>query len=107
MLYQIRQRTDKVEPAEPPVEYLRGGQRPNWFAVGKRPDRPTAVEEGEGAPGRPGGLRLEQSFPNPFNASTSLRFSLPVESRVWLAVYDLRGSRVALLEAGTKPAGTH
>lgn len=42
-------------------------------------------------------FKLEQNFPNPFNPSTKIRFSLPELSRVMLTVYDLSGRQVATL----------
>jgi hypothetical protein len=50
---------------------------------------------------------IEQNYPNPFNPSTSIRFGLPFESEVHIGIYNLIGEKIAELEDGTLPAGTH
>ena len=45
----------------------------------------------------PAEYQLSQNFPNPFNAVTTLRFSLPEESFVSVAVYDILGQEIATL----------
>lgn len=57
--------------------------------------------------GHPTEFRLLQNFPNPFNPSTSIRFYLPEAGPVRLAVYDLTGREVALLEDDHFSAGNH
>ncbi len=52
---------------------------------------------------------LDQNYPNPFNPSTTIRFSLPQESKVTLVVYDMTGAVVKTilsdhLSAGNKEA---
>lgn len=37
---------------------------------------------------------LEQNFPNPFNAGTSIRFSMKQDGRVRLSIYDMAGNEV-------------
>ena len=45
--------------------------------------------------------------PNPFNPSTSARFTLASSQRVALDVYDVRGARVRALVSSFLPAGSH
>ena len=55
------------------------------------------------------GLRLLPPHPNPFNPQTRIAFELPGDapSHVTLAVFSLRGQRLATLVDGTLPAGEH
>ena len=53
------------------------------------------------------GLTLEQNYPNPFAASTTVRYGLDRTQRVRLAVYDVLGREVALLAEGVRSQGTH
>ena len=55
--------------------------------------------------GLPESFGLSQNFPNPFNASTTIRFSLKDPSRVRLTVVDVRGALVDRLVEGTRQAG--
>ena len=50
---------------------------------------------------------LEQNYPNPFHAGTTVRYALPRSGRVRLSVYDLLGREVAVVEDGIVAAGTH
>jgi len=45
--------------------------------------------------------------PNPFNPKTTVAFYMPERGAMELAVYDVSGRRVALLESGTTDAGEH
>lgn len=58
-------------------------------------------------PETPSGYALENSYPNPFNPSTTIRFSLPESAQVRLVVYDVLGRQISLLVDGTWEAGTH
>ena len=45
----------------------------------------------------PGRLALSQNWPNPFNPTTTLRYSVPRRDHVLLRVYDVRGRLVVTL----------
>jgi hypothetical protein len=53
------------------------------------------------------GIELSQNVPNPFNPTTTIRFSLPASERVGLAVYAANGSLVRMLVDEVKAAGAH
>ena len=55
----------------------------------------------------PGSFALEQSYPNPFNAQTTIGFSIPAASLVTLEIFDLLGNKVATLHEGQETAGHH
>ncbi len=55
----------------------------------------------------PGMASLEKNYPNPFNPSTTLAFTLPQDEMVSLKVYDSRGRLVSLVYEGDLPAGGH
>jgi L-ascorbate metabolism protein UlaG (beta-lactamase superfamily) len=56
---------------------------------------------------RPGGFRLEQNFPNPFNPTTVISYKLSVSSDVKLSIFDVLGKEVATLINEKKPAGIY
>ncbi|UCD37979.1 MAG: T9SS type A sorting domain-containing protein [Fidelibacterota bacterium] len=51
--------------------------------------------------------QLECNYPNPFNAATTLRFHLPLDTDVVLTIYDLTGREVTRLVDGHLGAGLH
>ncbi|MBX2820280.1 MAG: DUF5060 domain-containing protein [Rhodothermaceae bacterium] len=52
-------------------------------------------------------VTLNPNYPNPFNPTTTLTFSLPTESQVHLAIYDTAGRLVETLIDSALPAGHH
>jgi hypothetical protein len=50
---------------------------------------------------------LDQNFPNPFNPTTTITYSLPQSGIVTLNVYDITGKFVTTLVDGVKGVGTH
>lgn len=47
------------------------------------------------------------NFPNPFNPTTVIKYSIPKPERVNISVYDVLGSKVKELVNEEKEAGTH
>ena len=67
---------------------------------------PAGVDPGDNAPPATG-LRLGQSYPNPFGPSTTIRYSLPARSHVRLGIYDVAGREVAVILDGVQTTGAH
>lgn len=76
------------------------------FEIEVRPGIVTAVEESTSSE-LPSSLILEQNYPNPFNPATSIRFGVPEQGTVHLAVYDVLGREVTTLVSGRLQAGWH
>ena len=55
----------------------------------------------------PGEVQLHANYPNPFNPITSIRYDLPVEGHVRLAIYDATGREVKALIDQEQQAGRH
>ena len=58
-------------------------------------------------PAGPQALSLAPAYPNPFQASATLRFTLPSAGRVRLGFYDVSGRVVRTLVDDVLPAGPH
>jgi subtilisin family serine protease len=50
---------------------------------------------------------LDQSYPNPFNNATTIRFGLPRDSQVKIDVYNIKGQRIELLIDKYMTAGSY
>ncbi|RMF07584.1 MAG: T9SS C-terminal target domain-containing protein [Candidatus Neomarinimicrobiota bacterium] len=68
-------------------------------------DHPLAVADHQ--PTLPVRYGLEPVYPNPFNATATIRYRLPVSDQVNLSVTDVQGRTVAVLVEGRQTAGTH
>ncbi len=52
-------------------------------------------------------FELEQNFPNPFNPSTTIRYTLAKPGHVKVDIYTITGKKVVRLFDGMQQAGTH
>lgn len=53
------------------------------------------------------GLRLLQSYPNPFSTNTFVIYRIPTDTHVTLSVYDLLGREVRTIIDSTQPPGIY
>lgn len=76
------------------------------FAIWDQTDRPVSIpdhDESEIATG----IRLLPAYPNPFNPTTAIGFTLDTGRQTRLTVVDMIGREVTVLVNGMLPAGTH
>lgn len=73
------------------------------------PNKTVVVSATSAAPlqNRPAGFELAQNFPNPFNPSTTIQFTLPQDDVVRLKVFDANGREIQTLVNGRTSSGTH
>ncbi len=50
---------------------------------------------------------LEQNYPHPFNPSTTIRYAVPVESKVSISIFNLLGQEIIILVNGVESSGYH
>ena len=55
----------------------------------------------------PGAISLSHNYPNPFNASTQIAYSISIKTAVKLDLYNVNGQRVAVLVDDQQSAGTY
>jgi len=67
----------------------------------------TGVSADTGSPPLESAIQLFGGAPNPFGASTSIRFRLPRRSDVSLRVYSIAGRHIATLAEGARAPGEH
>jgi hypothetical protein len=74
----------------------------NWMMS----DVPTSVRPSTIA-NLPGTCALDQNFPNPFNPTTTIPFSLPTMEAVRLDIYNVLGQKIRSLVDESRPAGSY
>jgi hypothetical protein len=55
----------------------------------------------------PSEYNISQNYPNPFNPSTTIKYSLPVESQVRINVYNALGERIEELVSKSQSSGNY
>ena len=58
-------------------------------------------------PTLPTGFKLDPAYPNPFNPTTMITYTLPVKSHIRLSIYDILGRQVRMLTEGVQAPGVH
>jgi len=77
----------------------------NWRFEGR--DTPSGVFDDDEAGSVPVSFTLDQNFPNPFNASTTLSFTSANYVEARLDVFNVLGQRVYHEDLGSIPSGRH
>ncbi len=87
------------------IAFIQNDNNKEVMNVGKGSFIPTGINNNN--TGVPSGFSLSQNYPNPFNPVTNINFSIPANSYVKLAVYDMLGREVTLLANGDFNAGSY
>jgi len=74
---------------------------------GSQPPRPPFFEEGQVSAVIPEQSDISHNYPNPFNASTTINFSLKQAGMTQIYVYNTIGQRIRTLVDAHKTAGGH
>ena len=69
--------------------------------------QPTAVNDNNFNPNLPTSFALGQPYPNPFNSSTAISYSLARKAKVNISVYNLLGQKITTLVNEHKTAGAY
>jgi len=85
-----------------------GGQRRTPAVIAGQITVDDQTPVGDDLPGGlPQKLVLDPNYPNPFNATTTIEFSLPAAAPVTLEVFKILGQRVAILVDELRPVGRY
>jgi hypothetical protein len=88
------------------MEYWRGNTTlGNYEIAVNLIERPAAILSSDDR--LPVEFNLRPCYPNPFNSSTTIQFSLPRKGRVSLQIFDVNGRDVTTLIDEEKEAGSH
>lgn len=98
---------DVIEFADGVPETLEldfGAWEPRWFLLA---DEVAEVGVEGGAVSRPLDFQLSEPWPNPFNPVLNVELSLPVAGDTKVAVYNMLGQQVDVIQSGMLAAGEH
>ena len=92
--------------------YASGDVRIQLKQVVLADEKAALIPVSDGSPSIPVAFELDQNYPNPFNPSTTIRFSLPSQSKggylpTTLRIYNVLGQMVRTLMDEPLAAGTH
>jgi predicted GH43/DUF377 family glycosyl hydrolase len=106
--------SDGSQLIDPAVLYEEGAYRMwygiyrwNAWAIGYAISEPLPVAVGDSAVGAPSGFALHDAYPNPFNPTTTIGYTLSSSASVSLTVFNALGEQVATLVEGDQLAGRH
>ncbi|MBN1542245.1 T9SS type A sorting domain-containing protein [candidate division KSB1 bacterium] len=88
------------------IQYTMSGLLNAVGVLQLKKDPPTRVLATSGS-GQPLVFDLKNNYPNPFNPSTTIEFSLAVPGLTSLTIHNLLGQSVRILTAAALPAGRH
>lgn len=91
--------------AEDGYAFLFAGTHGNGAFKRRLPDVPVNVDDH--LTELPGEFELRQNFPNPFNPSTVIEYTIKTGAHVNLSIFDPLGRRIVTLFDGYKQAGTY
>ncbi len=75
--------------------------------TGINPDRATPTDASDFAPVVPEAFEITGNYPNPFNPSTTIEYSLDRTADVQLEIFNILGQKVKTLVSGLQAAGIH
>lgn len=90
----------------PVYTVLADADNTKWFCTGAGVSAFSEIITGIAERSHPSSISLS-TFPNPFNPSATIEFTLPQSGRTTLEVYSLSGQRIRTLVSGTMNAGGH
>lgn len=83
------------------------GTGPRGILSKPTPGRQNTVATGVGDADAPSSFRLDANYPNPFNGSTVIGFSVPERAETELSIYSVTGQKIVTLTGGMREAGDY
>jgi len=100
-------KTNGQELQDPNGTWKSGQQDPGIFSAVSNPGDPLSVTSVLNIAGFPTEYKLYNNYPNPFNPSTKIKFSLPEAAFSKLIISDLLGRNVEILVNSELKPGTY